>query len=195
MQPLHHPSLPRRRLELDRYIYWGLAVSFAAHVILGVALTKHPPRTFDTPLFVEIIPAPSTPQQRQLVDPAESPERPPAQDTRLESERDSATDREQIRRGDPLAGTAAGKQSASPPSPKINSRREEPRSDTKTASNSLRAARPAALPQPAAPLAPTDLMLDPDTMLRSFGAAAKKERSNENPLLDNATAAVAAYAP
>lgn len=186
-----------QRTGLDRYVLWGIGLSALVHLSMAMLLARQTPPVFDTPVMVELVSEPSmTEPKHQLVSPSNPTEQQPSKPTSLEGERDSATEREQIRRGDPLAGPVAGDKSALPPAPQTSQRaaNTKPASPPKHSSAAPSSVEPK--PQSLAAAQPLkDLLLDPDTMLRSFGAPSKKAAPSENPLLENSATLLSAYEP
>ena len=101
---------------LDRYLFWGLLISIFVHIVLAFLLTNRATRPPPTAIMVDFVSLPpgaitATPPERQIVStPDRSEEPPPPPNTKLLAERDFATKKEQIKRGDaPDAGKAIAK--------------------------------------------------------------------------------------
>ena len=163
-------------------------ISVLVHIALALLLTQPTIPKFEQPIMVEFV-AERAPASSQMVTPPDLKQssEPPA-NTRLESDINTQTEREQIRRGDPLAGAAIGERQmavqASRPSAekKLNPPRQEVKVRQPDTQKTERQA----------PL--RELRLDPGTMQRSF-AAPKEPVKPENPLLDTTTSSIAHYAP
>jgi hypothetical protein len=145
-------------------------------------------------MMVELVTMPQQEEapKRQIVTASEATNATaPTTPTRLEAERESSAEKEQIRRGDPLAGAAIGEKGAAAPQ-----RASQPaaRQQTKPTSQARQAPSPRE-PRPAATEPLKDLLLDPETMLRSFAAPTKKTRNEQNPLAIDQASALAGYAP
>ena len=181
----------------------GIIFSFLLHLVVAVAVLRAPPpKPAPEPIIsVTIEPAsflqPKTSKQaaNQIVSPSQAKAAPPPEETRLLSERDSATEKEQIRRGDeggfpgqrkPAAQSQASKQSGGKKTSEPSHDEAQKKAAQKEA-KSPQEKKPPEKPQEA-PQKPvhetvaknrpeklTDLHLDNSTLAKKFGAAESAE--------------------
>lgn len=114
--------------SLDRYLWIGLLFSFLINggliaVLLGAGMRQFVP-VITFPVSIEILPTEEKPAQKQLVSPSEQTQALPPKEARFESDKDSSTPKEQIKRGDPFAGQA-GKTSTQRAEPKQSKQSQE----------------------------------------------------------------------
>lgn len=114
--------------SLDRYLWIGLLLSFLINggvvaVLLGAGMRQFVP-VITFPVSIEILPTEEKPIQKQIVSPSELPQTLPPKEARFESDKDSSTPKEQIKRGDPFAGQA-GKAAIQKTEPKKSMQAQE----------------------------------------------------------------------
>lgn len=174
--------------QLNHQLLYGLILSVVVHIVLALALTQPAMPKFEQPIMVEFVTERSIAPSQIVSTPEVKASSEPPPDTRLESDINARTDKEQIRRGDPLAGAAVGERQmavqASRPA-------AEKKPNSSTAEPKIKQ-QPPQKTERQSPL--RELRLDPGTVQRSF-AAPKEPVKPENPLLDTTTSSIAHYAP
>ncbi len=127
-----------------RSIIAAMTFSVVIHIVLFLCLNLNPSRPPADEAFAVMLVEPpratlrakeqqATPAPKQIVSPSQAPETPPPLDTTRMSERDSSTEKEQIKRGNPAAGPikeATTKSVSTPTPPPPQTKSESPKSQS-----------------------------------------------------------------
>ena len=164
--------------DLQRYLIACVILSALTHLLLLLSISVQAPLQEPTVFVVDLIPPKDSKVRRQIVSPTQ-PKSEVIPETNQQSDRNTFTKKEQIKRGAPDAGETVGKKSPQPPvnpSKQAAQQSSAPKSSA-AKSNSATQSPPKVSADERVALkgkSAQDLKLDSATMLRKFSESEKQ---------------------